>query len=64
LCLLVLPFSPQQPEDDRQAAVDRQERRDPALQVVLALLRRQVQPVVVGGEIEFAHAAGESRCAA
>ena len=48
----------QQAQDDREPVVDRQERRDPAAQVVLPRGGVAVQPVVVAGQIELADAAG------
>ena len=40
--------------------MDRQERSEPALKVVLPRRRVEVEPVVIRGQIELAHAAGDA----
>ena len=58
------PVLAQQPQDDRDASGDRNERIDPVRQIVPTLVGRAVQPVVIGGEVELGYAARESPCAA
>src|SRR5258706_10261884 len=42
----------QQPKDDRQARVNGQQRSKPAFQVTLPSRRVEIEPVVIGGQIE------------
>ena len=48
----------QQPQDDRRRRVNRLEGLDPIGKVIAARRRILLQPVVIGGEVELADAAG------
>ena len=48
-----------EPQDDCQAVVDRQERLEPRLQVILPRGRVGIEPVVVRRQVELADAAGD-----
>ena len=51
----------QEPQDDRQAGMDRQQRCQPRLEVALPSHRVKMQPIVISRQIELADAAGDAR---
>ena len=61
VCRLVRPFSRSSRSTIARPRADRLERLDPAGEVALPRRRLLVQPVVVGGQVELAHAAGNRR---